>query len=389
MSSAILNKIYTFGFCLCLTTTGVAIAQQSSSIRITNNDISVRESISPPSSKINSSKIKVGLLTAPAGSAGESLVKPLKEGVKAAFEQDKNKYELVEYELTDPDQIIDTLNKAADEKVMLVIGPVLKSSVEKIATLPFLPLPVIAINRAESPVNPELFMSIDLTREGEVEQLVQVAMENTAKRSGGFVILTTDREYDTNLAKAISQELQKNGVASEIRNVGKGQLGTLKSDIQSHSYRGLFFATNTSQASSIRPYLPFDLPVFGTSYTNPASVLDPVSARTQASDLNGMVTLEVPAVTQMNGNLYLKYRTTLKQLRPEARRLFAVGVDAWNIGKDWIQWHTNINLETGLSGKIQFNRAQSSRVKRIMDKSVVKPGEGEYSLEGNAVEAGL
>ncbi len=320
----------------------------------------------------------------------EGLVRPLKEGVEAAHKQDTDRYDLIEYVIPDPDSILDVLNKAADEGAMLVIGPVLKSSVEKIAELPYLPLPVIAINRAETSTTPGLFMSIDLTREGEVEQLVQVALENTHDKPGSFVILVTERTYDHNLAQAITKELQKLGIASEIREVSNEQLGSLRENMKDHGYRGLFFAMNPGHASLIRPYLPADLPVFGTTYTNPAGANDPMVARTEANDLRGMVTLEVPAITHMNAELYSKYRPALIHLKPEARRMFAVGVDVWHLSKDWIQWNKNIEFDDGLSGKISFHKEQSSRVKRLMDKSVVKPeGKEEFSFEEDAAEAGL
>ncbi len=68
-------------------------------------------------------------------------------------------------------------------------------------------------------------MSIDVAIESEVEQLVKVALDNTAKKSRwsfcgvGYSPIAMTKE----LQRAIVQELSKNGSVGEIRHVSTEQ----------------------------------------------------------------------------------------------------------------------------------------------------------------------
>lgn len=377
MPSTLLNKV-------CVATLSLLLLTSLNSV----NAQEVAVSASEPTNKI-----KVGLMVPPSNSALAAATAPLTEGVETAFQEDQDRYELVKYEVSETTDVLDVLNQAADNKAMLMIGPVLKTSVEQIARLPYLPLPVIAVNKSDSSVQPELFMSIDVAIESEVSQLVKVALENTVQNpAGSFVILSTPNSYDERVARAISQELQKNGSVGEIRHVSTEQISYLRTEMRGKSFRGCFFAMNPQQASLLRPYLPPELPVFGTSYTNPYRTNDLMTSQTQANDLSGMVTLEIPAITQLTHETYLKYRPILLKLNSDARHLFAVGVDAWRLGKSWLEWQEQIDIDDGLSGKIHFDKKESSGAQRILDKTVITPKRDlrdDVSFEENAEEAGL
>ncbi|WP_346744544.1 penicillin-binding protein activator [uncultured Turicimonas sp.] len=377
MSSTLLNKV-------CFVTLSLLSLMGQ-------NLVNAQEAAVSPSEPTG--KIKVGLMVPPQNSSLAAATAPLINGVEAAFKEDEDRYELVKYEISESGNVLNVLNHAADTKAMLMIGPVLKTSVDKIASLPYLPLPVVAINKTDSAVQPELFMSIDVAIESEVEQLVKVALDNTAKNPvGAFVVLATPNSYDERVARAIVQELSKNGSVGEIRHVSTEQISYLRTEMRGKSFRGAFFAMNPQQASLIRPYLPPELPVFGTSYTNPYRTNDVMTSQTQANDLTGMVTLEIPAITQLSHQNYLKYRPILLKLNSDDRHLFAVGVDAWALGKSWLEWHDQIDLEDGLSGKIHFNKKTSSSAKRTLDKTVVTPKRDladDVAFEESAEEAGL
>ncbi len=377
MSSTLLNKVCIVALSL------LSLASQ--------NTVSAQEAAVSTSEPVN--KIRVGLMVPPQNSTVAAATAPLIKGVEAAFKEDEDRYELIKYEVGESGDVLSVLNQAADTKAMLMIGPVLKTSVDKIASLPYLPLPVVAINKTDSAVQPELFMSIDVAIESEVEQLVKVALENTVQRPGtDFVVFATPNSYDERVARAIVQELRKNGAEGEIRHISTEQIAYIRTEMRGKSFRGGFFAMDPHQASLIRPYLPPELPVFGTSYTNPYRSNDLMTSQTQANDLTGMVTLEIPAITQLSHQNYLKYRPILLKLNSDDRHLFAVGVDAWRLGKSWLEWQDQIDIEDGLSGKIHFDKKVSSRASRTLDKTVVKPKrdlEDDVAFEESAEEAGL
>ena len=225
MSSTLLNKV-------CFVTLSLLSLMGQ-------NLVNAQEAAVSPSEPTG--KIKVGLMVPPQNSSLAAATAPLINGVEAAFKEDEDRYELVKYEISESGNVLDVLNHAADTKAMLMIGPVLKTSVDKIASLPYLPLPVVAINKTDSAVQPELFMSIDVAIESEVEQLVKVALDNTAKNPvGAFVVLATPNSYDERVARAIVQELSKNGSVGEIRHVSTEQISYLRTEMRGKSFRGAF-----------------------------------------------------------------------------------------------------------------------------------------------------
>lgn len=329
------------------------------------------------SSSVTPNKMRIALIVSPQGSQVWEAAKPIREGIQAAYEKDKNHYELVRYTLKDDLQLETLLNQIAEEKALLAIGPVLKSSVDKAAQLPFLPVPVLALNRASYDAVPSLFMSIDLTLDGELEQLVKIAVENTNKPdndSKSFVILTTQDSYDERLARALEKEILKAGALAERRHVTQSQLAYLTHEMRGKDFRGVFFAMDSLNASLIRPYLPRELPTFSTSYTNPLNQTDEMAAKTQINDLVGMVTLEIPAVTHSNSEEFLPYQEKLDSYSLEDKRMFALGVDAWAVAKQWLQWQKNSAPLSGLTGILRINPRLDGRVSRELDTIVVKPG---------------
>ena len=159
--------------------------------------------------------------------------------------------------------------------------------------------------------------------------------------------------------------------------------------------RGAFFAMNAQNASLLRPYLPPELPVFGTSYSNPMHQKDSMLAKTQSNDLNGMITLEIPA-EENTSTLVAQYKGERENLSLEELQMFSVGVDAWTLGTKWIDWARRIEVPDGLTGRLSFDKDSGSKVKRELVKTVVSPNKtGKASEEDlvqfteSAEEAGL
>lgn len=323
-------------------------------------------------------KTKIALIVAPKGSPLSQAASPIRQGILAASKEGggENKYEFIAYDLTSPQNVGEVLKKAAEDGAVLAFGPVSRDAVEAVAELPYLPLPVVAINRASAETTPELLLSIDISAESEVDQLARIAVENTADKKdlalNSFVILCTTDPYDERIARAMEKAILKAGAAAERRHVSPEQIAYLRQEMRGKAFRGVFFAMNAQNASLLRPYLPPELPVFGTSYTNPMHLPDEMRATTQSNDLVGMVTLEMPAERGPNA-LVSEYMKTLSRATPEEVQMFALGVDAWYLGTSWLNWTQKIEIPQGQTGKLHFDRKESSRVHRELDKAVVNP----------------
>ena len=333
-------------------------------------------------------KTKIALIVSPKGSVLSEAAAPIQQGILAASREAtaSGACELIQYELSSPQDAGAVLKKAADDGAVLAIGPVSRDAVQTISEMPYLPLP-------------ELFLSIDISAESEVDQLAKIAVENTAQKTdlaaNNFVILTTQDPYDERLARAMEAALIKAGAGAERRHISSDQIAYLRQEMRGKAFRGVFFAMNAQNASLLRPYLPPELPVFGTSYTNPMHQKDSMLAKTQANDLNGMITLEIPAEENAS-TLVAQYKGDRENLSPEDLQMFSVGVDAWQLGTKWIDWARRIEVPNGLTGRLSFDKDNGSKVKRELLKTVVSPNKtGKTSEEDlvqfteSAEEAGL
>lgn len=207
-------------------------------------------------------KTKIALIVSPKGSVLSEAAAPIQQGILAASHEAtaSGACELVQYELSNPQEAGAVLKKAADDGAVLAIGPVSRDAVQTISEMPYLPLPVVAINRPSGETAPELFLSIDISAESEVDQLAKIAVENTAQKAdlaaNNFVILSTQDPYDERLARAMEAALVKVGAGAERRHISSDQIAYLRQEMRGKAFRGVFFAMNAQNASLLRPYLP-------------------------------------------------------------------------------------------------------------------------------------
>ena len=308
-------------------------------------------------------KTKIALIVSPKGSVLSEAAAPIQQGILAASREAtaSGACELIQYELSSPQDAGAVLKKAADDGAVLAIGPVSRDAVQTISEMPYLPLPVVAINRPSHTAH------------------------NTDLAATHCEILTTQDPSDERLARAMEAALIKAGAGAERRHISSDQIAYLRQEMRGKAFRGVFFAMNAQNASLLRPYLPPELPVFGTSYTNPMHQKDSMLAKTQANDLNGMITLEIPAEENAS-TLVAQYKGDRENLSPEELQMFSVGVDAWQLGTKWIDWARRIEVPNGLTGRLSFDKDNGSKVKRELVKTVVSPNKTEKTSEEDLVQ---
>lgn len=313
------------------------------------------------------------VLTPPLESPAYVVTKPFRDGILASYGEDKDNYTIRQVEIKPEEGVAKVLEQAADEGAMLVIGPIVKSNVDEVAQMPFVPVPVLAINRTSAEVVPELFISMDMSAESQMDQLVSEAVAKTKRSSEAnlpFLILTTSNSYDQRLADAAEAALDKEEIPSVRMSLAPSDLREMVRS-EEQEFRGTIFAMNSTYAGMVRPFLAPYTPVYATSYTDPKNNEDAMSARTQSNDLRGMVTLEIPAITELDSTTYGKYRERLIKMTAEERLLFSVGIDAWRLGKEWLEWHQKVDYADGMSGRIHFDKSEGSHVARYLTPVVV------------------
>lgn len=75
----------------------------------------------------------------------------------------------------------------------------------------------------------------------------------------------------------------------------------------------------------------------------------------------------------------------------EERQMFAVGIDAWQVGEQWLKWAKDFSFSESMSGKLTYSGEDGQRVVRQLDKAVVNPsktGSAEEDLVQFTEDAG-
>lgn len=237
---------------------------------------------------------------------------------------------------------------AIDSGAQLVVGPLTKAAVTDLLTAAELPVPVIALNRAEGEAAPsENSLQFALAPEDEAAQIARLAfadghrhalivrpagdwgdkmaraLNDSWTRLGGTIAAGAapgSREsHSSSLAEALDLEASRQRGIALRRQLGQPieTSGRRRQDLDAV----FLLAPAAADARSLKPLLAYhyagDLPAYATSSANSEE------SRTRENDLNGLILVEMPRVL---GPDRLRASTTL---RGDAyQRLSALGADA-------------------------------------------------------------
>jgi outer membrane PBP1 activator LpoA protein len=284
------------------------------------------------------------------------------------------------YDTAETENITSLYQQAINDGAQLIIGPVQKSKVKQLLSLPELPVPTIALNYLEDTTGPrpKNFFQFGLSTTDEARQIAdrawiegqRSALTITPNSSWGDRTLTAFRErweekggvliestpYETSqkdFAPLLKPVLHLN--QSESR---KKRLEQLLGKSFSHTPRRrqdidmVFLAAYPDHARQIKPTLDFlfarDLKIYGTSH-----LYTGVENLGRNRDLEGIRFSAMPWTLPGATDEKLQPDTTLP---PLYRHIFALGVDTYNLH----QWLEQMALQPstqlfGSTGTLQLN----------------------------------
>ncbi|MHA6205214.1 penicillin-binding protein activator [Dyella soli] len=259
--------------------------------------------------------------------------------------------------------------QAVSDGAQLVIGPLTRGEVSALFGLQQLPVPLLALNHPDDKSLPANGVNeFGLLPETEGAQ----AADHMAERGllNAYVIVSND-DFAQRAAKAFKAELEARGgkttgtanltgsgvnFASTINGMGMPAEAT---------DAGVFISMRPQQARLLLPQLKLarvTLPVFGTSHVY-AGVDDAGANR----DLEGVEFCDAPWLFDVQPGLpnHGDIAAQLPAARGTSARLFAFGMDAWNLAPyvDWLRAHPGSYLP-GASG--QLTADQFGRVRRVL-----------------------
>ncbi|ANY88126.1 MULTISPECIES: penicillin-binding protein activator [Pseudomonas] len=282
----------------------------------------------------------------------------------------------------------DFYRQAQAAGVQLVVGPLEKPLVKKLAAYPQLPITTLALNYADAgqKAPPQLFQfglaaedearevsrraradgmvrAVALVPSGEWGDRVLAAFRQDWESHGGTLLAAERIAQPVALAQQIAelfQLRQSEGRAKSLQSTVGGTIAAQPSRRQDIDF--IFLASTPQQAQQIKPTLNFqyagDVPVYATSNLYSAS-----GDVNQYNDMNGIRFCETPWLLDSTNSLRQQVVQQWPQAAGSLGRLYAMGVDAYSLAPRLNQLKAlPDNRVEGLSGSLTMNPSQ--RVER-------------------------
>jgi outer membrane PBP1 activator LpoA protein len=306
-------------------------------------------------------------LSGPLAKAGQAV----RDGVLAAYYQAKQQQlsstTVNFYNTNSSTDIINLYNQALTQGADLVIGPLDKSSIARLAKSGAIKVPTIVLN--ELPPNtaaPRDFIQFSLTQTGEAEQIAKRAWQD-GKRSA--LIIVPAGQWGAEIGQAFIKAWQTQGgiIADRValqngQNVNSALLQLLKVEyIEEELKRPLhgkktrlipqprqdadmvFMALTPDLARQIKPLLQFyyanNLTVYSTSLA-----LGSQATPNEALDMQDVIICDMPWVmSQPQPHAYADQKN----------RLYALGTDAYSLSQNLAALNSTLGF-TGTTGTLQL-----------------------------------
>ncbi|WP_109123816.1 penicillin-binding protein activator [Dyella sp. C11] len=272
---------------------------------------------------------------------------------------------------------IKAYQQAVNDGAQLVIGPLTRGEVSALFGLPQLPVPLLALNHPDDKSLPASGVSeFGLLPETEGAQAADHMADNGI--TNAWAIVSSD-DFAQRAAKSFKAEFEARGgkvagtgnltgtgvnFASTISGLGV-PTDAADASATGTNNNGIFISMRPQQARLLLPQLKLarvNLPVFGTSHIY-AGVDDAGANR----DLEGVEFCDSPWLFDVQPGLpnHGDIAAQLPAARGTSARLFAFGMDAWNLAPyvDWLRAHPGSYLP-GASG--QLTSDQFGRIRRVL-----------------------
>ncbi|MGD1824933.1 Penicillin-binding protein activator [Chromobacterium violaceum] len=260
-------------------------------------------------------KVRIGVILPAESSALGEAAAVVRSGVEAAAQVDQSA-ELYSVDATG-DNVVERYRAAVADGVNVVIGPLSRDSIVKLA--PSVTVPTLALNSVgrEAAANPKLY-SLSLIVEGEARQLARLMRDDS--RAAPLLVVGGDA-LSQRLGKAFADEwraaagkpvrqmaFDANDMAPLLQAAGQADAVALALDV--------------AQAARLKSALTPDVPVYGTSQLNVGG-MQPELAGVRFIDMPWFLMPAHPAVQ--------RYPRPAAPLTRQTERLYALGIDAYRL----------------------------------------------------------
>jgi hypothetical protein len=276
-------------------------------------------------------------------------------------------------------QLQAVIGTARERGVRVVVGPLLRSSVNAVVDGGYATVPQVALNTPDREGRaPPTMIALGLSAEAEAQYVVRVALAEFvgSRRTPGsvprFVVLAGRGALEQRIAQAYVGALRAAGEAPLVIDASAERDERLAGQLDPERHEAVFLALDAGEAALLRARIPRPLLIFGTSLLNTSGGGSSPEATARAHDLDGIRFVDMPWLLgdpSQAGNVPLPPRT----LSTEMARLYALGVDAYRVAQRWSAGETRFMLD-GMMGHLRVDRAQGLRVERTPALAIYRGG---------------
>lgn len=303
----------------------------------------------------------------------------LRAGVMAGHEREGDN---VTIDLIETDDVVpDILSAyhAATNEYDLIIGPMARSAVTALAQNKEASKPTLLLGQPESTSLPANLLAIGLSMEDEARQLALLA--TGSKSAGKCLILSTNATWQRRAARAFANQMsaQDTTVLELVSSGGylsASSVKQLKSRLQTDKPNVIFIALDADQTRQIRPLLPADIRLYGSSQLNIGKTN---LQETEIAEVNalpeGMHILDLPWQLQPDHSAVMIYPRLVPEHSADLERLYALGIDAYRIAREiGLNRQSRFKLD-GVTGRLSIQFGQGvSRFERQETAAVYRGG---------------
>lgn len=267
------------------------------------------------------------------------------------------------------DMAVAAYKQAVADGAQLVVGPLTRAAVTAVLAQGQLPVPVLALNHPDGRDLPAANVSeFGLLPETEGAQVADHMIERGLRNA--YVIISTD-DFAQRAADAFKAELISRGgqvLAMATLSNGAVNFASAISGLNidaSKTDAGVFISMRPEQARLLAPQLQvahITLPVFATSH-----IYSGTDDAGDDRDLEGIEFCDAPWLFDAQPGLpsHANIASLLPEASGTAARLFAFGMDAWNLSPylAWLRDHPGSYLP-GATG--QLTADQFGRIRRVL-----------------------
>jgi outer membrane PBP1 activator LpoA protein len=263
--------------------------------------------------------------------------------------------------------------------VKAVVGPLLRSGVNAVVEGLAEPVPLVALNFPDRDgAAPPTMIALALSAEAEAQYVVRVALAEfvgTRRAPGAaprFVVVAGPGALERRIAQAYVAALRAEGEPPLAIDVAIETPARLASLFDPARHDAVFLALDARAAALLRARIARPILIFGTSLLNATGGATTPEATALAHDLDGIRFVDMPWLLRADGR-GARGPLPPAPLPPELARLYALGVDAYQVAVRWSAGETRFTVD-GMMGRLRVDRGAGPRVERTPASAIFRNG---------------